>query len=129
MEITLNCAQQQICACEAVIVASHATAAILKLQAQKLQSTLHMKEENQGQRGRATISLGVGDGAIITEDEFIKKFEVKKKAQEKKEKEGRKMVSQRIILLRNAQKEAWEVVYNEYEAEKAEYNRLCQELR
>jgi len=88
-----------------------------------------MKEENQGQRGRATISLGVGDGAIITEDEFIKKFEVKKKAQEKKEKEGRKMVSQRIILLRNAQKEAWEVVYNEYEAEKAEYNRLCQELR
>lgn len=28
--------------------------------------------------------LGVGDGAVITEDEFIKKVEAKKKAQEKK---------------------------------------------
>ena len=39
------------------------------------------------------------------------------------------MARQKKILLRNAQKEAWEVVCDEHEAEKAEYNRLCQELR
>lgn len=43
-----------------------------------------MKENDQRQRGKATILLGVGDGAVITEDEFIKKVEAKKKAQEKK---------------------------------------------
>ena len=131
LEIALDHAKQQIRARDAVIEASRATAAILELQAQKLRSALHMKEENQRRRGKATISLGVGDGAVITEDEFIKKVEAKKKAREKKkkEKEGRKTARQKKNLLRNAQKEAWEVVCDEYEAEKAEYNGFCQELR
>lgn len=32
-------------------------------------------------------------------------------------------------MLRNAQREAWEVVCDKYKVEKVNYNRLCQELR
>jgi hypothetical protein len=38
-------------------------------------------------------------------------------------------VRQKKHLLRNAQREAWEVVCNKYEIKKARYNQLCQELR
>jgi hypothetical protein len=118
-------------ACDAVIEASCATAAILELQAQKLQNALHMKEDNQKRKKKATISLNVGDGAVITEDGFIKKVEVKREVREKKkkEKEGRKRARQKKGLLRKAQRGAWEMVCNEYETEKAKYDRLCQELR
>ena len=80
MEIALDHAKQQIHARNAVIKASCATAAILELQAQKLWNALHMKEEDQKQKEKATILLNVGDGAVITEDKFIKKVEAKKKA-------------------------------------------------
>ena len=131
MEIALDCAKQQVHARDAVIEASRATAAILELQAQKLRSALHMKEETQKQKGRKTVSLNVGDGAVITEDEFIKKVEAKKKAQEKKrkDKEGRKRVRERQHLLKKAQRAAWEMVCDEYRVEKARHERLCQELK
>lgn len=131
LEIALNCAEQQIRARDAVIKASHATAAILELQAQKLQSALHMKEEGRKHKEKKTVLLNVGDGAVITEDEFIEKVEAKKKAQEKKKKdlEGRKRVREKKHLLKNMQREAWEVVCSEYEVEKARHERLCQELR
>jgi len=89
-----------------------------------------MKEENQ-KRKKATVSLNIGDGAVITEDEFIKKVEAKKEAWEKKQKEqeGRKIMREKKGLLRSAQKEAWRVVCDRYEAEKAKHDRLCQELR
>ena len=131
LEVALDRAKQQVRARDAVIESSRATAAILELQAQKLRSALHMKEEAQNRKGKATISLNVGDGAVITEDEFIKRVEAKKKAREKKnkEREGRKRAREKKQLLRNAQKEAWEVVCSEYEIEKAKHNRLCQELK
>ena len=46
-----------------------------------------------------------------------------------KEKEGRKRVREEKPLLRNAQREAWEVVCDKYGVKKAKYDRLCQELR
>ena len=67
LEIALDRAKQQIRARDVVIEASRATAAILKLQAQKLRSALHMKEKSQQRREKTTISLNVGDGAVITE--------------------------------------------------------------
>ena len=80
MEIALDRAKQQICAHDTVIEASCATAAILELQAQKLRGALHKKEDDQKQKKKATILLNIGDGAVITEDQFIKKVEEKKKA-------------------------------------------------
>ena len=131
LETTLNRAKQQICACDTVIEALRATAAILKLQAQKLQSALHKKEESQKGKAKKMISLNVGDGAVITEDEFIRKVEMKKNAQEKRKKdlEGWKKAREKKHMLKNAQKQAWEVVCNEYEIEKARHERVCQELR
>ena len=131
LEIALDRAKQQIRARDAVIEASRATAAILELQAQKLRSALHMKEKSQQRREKTTISLNVGDGAVITEDEFIKKVAAKKEAREKKKKEqeGRKRERDKKHWLKNTQKEAWEVVCSEYEVEKAKHERLCQKLR
>jgi len=131
LEIALNHAKQQVRARDAVIEASRATAAILELQAQKLRSALHLKEDNQRRKPKTTISLNVGDGAVITEDDFIRRVEAKRGAREKKKKEqeGRKRAREKKHLLRNAQKEAWEVVCNEYEIKRARYERLCQELR
>ena len=80
MEIALDRARWQVHARDAVIKASCATAAILELQAQKLRSVLYKKEESQKQKEKTTVSLNVGDGAVITEDKFIKKVEAKKKA-------------------------------------------------
>ena len=131
LEVALDRAKQQIRARDAVIEASRATAAILKLQAQKLRSALHTKEEGQKRKEKATISLNVGDGAVITEDEFIKRVEAKKLAREKKkqEQEGRKREKEKKHLLKGAQREAWEAACDKYEAEKAKHERLCQELR
>ena len=68
---------------------------------------------------------------MITEEGFIKKVEMKKKVQEKrkKEKEGRKRERQQKHLLKNVQREAWELVCSEYDVAKAEHDRVCQELR
>jgi len=49
-----------------------------------------MKEENQKQKEKAKILLDVGDGIVITEDKFIKKVEVKEKAQKKEGERGQK---------------------------------------
>jgi len=131
LEISLDRARKQIRARDAVIEASRATAAILELQAQKLRSALHTKEESQKRKEKTTISLNVGDGAVITEDEFIKKVEAKKEAREKKKREqqGRKREREKKHLLRNAQKEAWEAECDQYKDEKAKHERLCQEMR
>ena len=131
LEVALDHARRQIRARDAVIEASRATAAILELQAQKLRSALHMKEESRKRKEKTTISLNVGDGAVITEDEFIKKVEAKKVAREKKreEQEGRKRAREEKHLLRSAQKEAWELACEEYETQKAKHDRLCQRLR
>jgi hypothetical protein len=131
LEIALNRVRRQIRTHDAVIGASRATAAILELQAQKLRSALHMKEQGQKRKKKTTISLNVGDSTVITEDEFIKRVEAKKEAREekKREQEGRKRAREKKHLLRNVQKEAWEEVCSWYEVEKAEYKRLCQKLR
>ena len=131
LEIALDRARRQIRARDAVIEASRATATILELQAQKLRSALYKKEESQKQKENKTISLSVGDGAVITEEEFIKKVEAKRKAREKKKKEqeGRKRMREEKHLLKKAQKEAWEEVCDEYETEKREHERLCQKLK
>ena len=73
----------------------------------------------------------VGDDAVITEDKFIKKVEVEKKAQEKKRKakEGRKMMRETQHLLKKGQSAAWEVVCDEFRVEKARHERLSQELK
>ena len=130
LEIALDRAKRQIRAREAVIEASRATAVLLELQAQKLRSALHMKEESQKQK-KSTISLNVGDGAVITEDEFIKKVEAKKEAREKKrkEREGRRRVREKKQFLKKAQKEAWDAACDDFEAKKEKHARLCQKLR
>ena len=131
LEVSLDRTKRQIRARDAVVEASRATAAILELHAQKLRTALHMKEEDRKRRQKTKISLNVGDGVVINEEEFIKKVEAKRRAQEKKqkEKEGRKRERQRKHLLRNAQREAWEIACNEYDIAKATHDRVCQELR
>ena len=62
LEAALNQAKQQIRTHNAVIKTSHATVAILELQAQKLRGALHKKEDNQERKKKTTISLNVGDG-------------------------------------------------------------------
>ena len=47
LEVSLDWAKHQIRACDVVIEASRATAAILELHAQKLRTALHMKEEDR----------------------------------------------------------------------------------
>lgn len=110
LEMALARAKQQVRARDAVIEASRATSAILELQAQKLRGALHKKEDNQKRKKKTTISLSVGDGAVITEDQFIRKVEAKKEAREKKrkEQEGRKREREGKRMLRDAQKEAWD---------------------
>ena len=68
---------------------------------------------------------------MITEDQFIRKVEAKKKAWErkKKEQEGRKRKREEKHILRKAQKEAWEEVCRRYTIEKAEHERCYHQLR
>jgi hypothetical protein len=90
-----------------------------------------MKEESRKQKENITISLNVGDGAVITEDQFIKRVEAKKEAREKRkeEQEDRRRVREKKNLLKGAQKQAWDTVCAEFEVQKAKHKRLCQDLR